>query len=70
MKPYVLYLQKIVSVFALYSLLIKTLYRSLATAEVWILLNLFKCGYSVTVNLPLIYAFKRKSFSPVGEGLA
>jgi len=69
-RPYVLYLQKLVSVFPFYNTLKKTLYRTLATAEIWILLNLFKCGYAVTMQLPTICKFIRKSFSPVADGIA
>lgn len=69
-KPYVLNLQKLVSVFPFYCSIKKTLYRTLATAEIWILLNLFKYGYAVTMHLPTICKFIRKSFNPVAEGLA
>lgn len=69
-KPYVLYLQKLVSVFPFYSGLKRALHRPLAAPEIWILLNLFKCGYAVTMQLPTICKFIRKSFTPLAEALA
>lgn len=65
-----LYLQKLVSVFPFYSGLRKAMHRPLAPPEIWILLNLFKCGYAVTMQLPTICKFIRKSFTPLAEALA
>jgi hypothetical protein len=33
-------------------------------------MNLFKCAYGVTLNIPVIYKFIRKSFKPVAEGIS
>ena len=33
-------------------------------------MNLFKCAYGVTLNVPVIYKFIRKSFKPIAEGIS
>lgn len=68
-RPYVLYLQKIASLFDFYASLRRGGLKPLAPPEVWILMNLVRCVTALTNQLPAVCRFIRKSYRPIADAL-
>lgn len=69
-KPYLYYLQKLISIFEFYNSLKKNFIKPMNQSEVWVLVNLFHNIEKITNNIPPICKFIRKSYRPVAEALA
>lgn len=69
-RPYLYYLQKLVSIFDFYNSLKKNFIRPMNASEVWVLVNLFRCILKVTSHLSSICQFVRRSYRPLAEAIA
>ena len=69
-KPYITYLQKLISRFDFYNSLKKNFIKPMNHSEIWVLVNLFNCINKVINCLPTVCNFIRKSYRPIAEALA
>lgn len=69
-RPYLYYLQKLISVFDFYNSLKKNFIKPMNQSEIWVLVNMFHLIEKIINNVPSICKFIRKSYRPVAEALA
>ena len=67
--PYLLYLQKLLSIFEFYQSLQRHFVRMMQGPEVWTLVNLIRMATKVTAKLSVMCRFIRRSYRPLAEAM-